>query len=52
MIIFVFFLERLYCIHWSLRWYFRTVIQTKEEKLILFKERKQELVKDNQIYFR
>ncbi|CAF1217487.1 unnamed protein product [Rotaria sordida] len=36
----------LYGIHWIMRWYFRKVIQMKEEKLELFKERKQELIEE------
>lgn len=30
-----------------MRWYFRTIIHMKEEKLTLFNERKQELVSIN-----
>ncbi|CAF1393763.1 unnamed protein product [Rotaria sp. Silwood1] len=36
----------LYSIHWIIRWYFRMIIQTREEKLGLFKERKQELIEE------
>jgi hypothetical protein len=36
----------LYGIHWTLRWYFRATIQMKEEKIVLFKERKQELIEE------
>ncbi|CAF4420901.1 unnamed protein product [Rotaria socialis] len=43
----------LYGIHWVIRWYFRTIIQMKEEKLGLFNDRKQELfeeVKNKETY--
>ncbi|CAF1466970.1 unnamed protein product, partial [Adineta steineri] len=36
----------LYGIHWIICWYFRMTLQTKEEKLGLFRERKQELIEE------
>ncbi|UJR15161.1 hypothetical protein I4U23_002124 [Adineta vaga] len=36
----------LYSMHWIIRWYFRMMIQAKEEKLVLFKDRKQELIEE------
>jgi len=36
----------LYASHWIIRWYFRKTIQIKEEKLGLFKDRRQELIEE------
>ncbi|CAF3715211.1 unnamed protein product [Rotaria sp. Silwood1] len=36
----------LYGIHWLICWYFRTTIQMKEDRLALFKDRKQELIEE------
>jgi len=36
----------LYGIHWLIRWYFRTNIQMKEDQLVSFKDRKQELIEE------
>ena len=35
----------------TMRWYFRMIIQTKEDKLLLFKGRKQDLVKSDLIEY-
>lgn len=36
----------LYGLHWLLRWYFRTIVQMKQDRISLFKDRKQELIEE------
>jgi hypothetical protein len=36
----------LYGIHWLIRWYFRTTIHIKEDRLASFRDRKQELIEE------
>ncbi|CAF1405461.1 unnamed protein product [Rotaria sordida] len=36
----------IYAVYWLICWYFRTAIQMKEDRLALFKDRKQELIEE------